>query len=215
MKLSMIGVNTNVHKGNSSKAIFAGNSPILQSSLLKSTQEKQMRQQKAGEQIGYWEQQKENLKKTDCGSIDEITRKLETLHSYEDEIAAVKMEYNGEQMWHTMDEAMELGEKIAKAVEKMEPKTPEERKKEMVEEALGIEEENGLLTESMVEITQDIEALENQQVEEDLEEIVDIEESATKLENTDSLLVTQQVINATERERLNNPEKYKSIDILI
>ncbi len=48
-------------------------------------------------------------------------------HSYEDEIVAVKMQYNQEQMWHIMDEAKEIGEKIAEEAEKFEPKTAEER----------------------------------------------------------------------------------------
>jgi len=75
-------------------------------------------------------------------------------HSYEAQIAAAKQEYNNSQMWHVMDEAQERGEQIAKATEKSEPKTEEERKEETAEEALGIEEEKGIFTEMMEELSE-------------------------------------------------------------
>ena len=112
--------------------------------MLKSTQDKLDRQQKAQSQIDFFENQKENLKNMQCDSIEEIARKLEMFHSYEDQIAAVKKQYNNEQMFHTMDEARERGEQIAELAEDYAPKTEEERKEEMVEEALGIEEKGGL-----------------------------------------------------------------------
>ncbi len=119
--------------------------------MLKSTQDKLERQQKAQSQIEFFENQKENLKNMQCDSIEDIVRKLEMFHSYEDQIAAVKKQYNNEQMFHTMDEARERGEQIAELAEDYAPKTEEERKEEMVEEALGIEEKGGL-TESMEEV---------------------------------------------------------------
>lgn len=136
---------------------------------LKSTEQKLERQAKRDGQIAFFEKQKENLKKVDCSSVEEIARKLEQLHSYEDQIASVKSAYNNEQMWHVMDEAMERAEKIAEEVEKMEPKTPEERKKEALEELLGNDEENSVLEESMEEIL-DIEELTAQKTMEILEE---------------------------------------------
>lgn len=145
----------NLAASNKGSSIYAGNLPILQRPALKSTQEKTERQQKAAGQIEFWEKQKENLKNRECSTIEDIAKKLEMFHSYEDEIAAVKMQYNQEQMWHAMDEAREIGEKIAEAAEKHEPKTAEERKKEMVEEALGIDEEKGVLTEIMDELLQE------------------------------------------------------------
>ena len=80
---------------------------------------------------------------------------LELLHSYEDQIAAAKAEYNNAQMMHLMDEAKERGEEIAKAIEKSEPKTEEERKKEAVEEALGIDEGKGLLSDILDQVTEE------------------------------------------------------------
>ena len=97
--------------------------------MLKSTQEKQERQQKAQSQIRFWENQKENLKNIQCDGIEDIARKLEMFHSYEDQIAAVKTQYNNEQMFHLMDEDRERGEKIAEYVEDNAPKTEKEKKK--------------------------------------------------------------------------------------
>ena len=169
--------------------------------MLKSTQEKQERQQKAQSQIEFFENQKENLKNIQCDSIEDIARKLEMFHSYEDQIAAVKKQYNNEQMFHTMDEARERGEKIAELAEDYAPKTEEERKEEMVEEALGIEEKGGL-TESMEEV---------QEITEEM-----VEEIAT--ENTELLdeAMTAEDEMLTETELFTPEEvKYKRIDILI
>lgn len=55
-------------------------------------------------------------------------------------------------MQHVLDEAKEIGEKIAEEAEKFEPKTAEEKLEDMVEEALGTDEEKGELT----EMTEDI-----------------------------------------------------------
>ena len=169
--------------------------------MLKSTQDKLERQQKAQSQIEFFENQKENLKNMQCDSIEEIARKLEMFHSYEDQIAAVKKQYNNEQMFHTMDEARERGEQIAELAEDYAHKTEEERKEEMVEEALGIEEKGGL-TESMEEV---------QEITEEM-----VEELATEnVELLDEAMTAEdEMLTETE---LFTPEevKYKRIDILI
>ena len=169
--------------------------------MLKSTQDKLERQQKAQSQIEFFENQKENLKNMQCDSIEDIARKLEMFHSYEDQIAAVKKQYNNEQMFHTMDEARERGEKIAELAEDYAPKTEEERKEEMVEEALGIEEKGGL-TESMEEV---------QEIKEEM-----VEELATEnVELLDEAMTAEDEM-LTETELLTPEEvKYKRIDILI
>ena len=74
--------------------------------MLKSTQDRLERQQKAQSQIDFFENQKANLKNIQCNSIEDIARKLEMFHSYEEQIAAVKKQYNNEQMFNTMDEAI-------------------------------------------------------------------------------------------------------------
>ena len=159
MNLFTMGVSA--RSGYQANSIFAGNLPGLHNSMLKSAQEKMERQQKAGSQIEFWEQQKENLKNMECGTVEEIAKKLEMFHNYEDEIKAVKAAYNMEQMSHILDEAEEQGEKNAEAAEKLEPKTPEERREEMAEEALGADEGEGVLEELM------------EGMEESLEEILD------------------------------------------
>lgn len=169
--------------------------------MLKSTQDKLERQQKAQSQIEFFENQKENLKNMQCDSIEDIARKLEMFHSYEDQIAAVKKQYNSEQMFHTMDEARERGEKIAELAEDYAPKTEEERKEEMVEEALGIEEKGGL-TESMEEV---------QEITEEM-----VEELATEnVELLDEAMTAESEVLAETAVLPPEEVKYKKIDILI
>lgn len=139
--------------------IFAGSASMFSGRGLKSTEQKMQRQEKCQSQINYWEGQKENLKNMKCSTVEEIEKKLEMLHSYEDEIAAAKTAYNNEQMWHVLDEAREKGEKIAEEAKKLEPKTAEERREEMIEEAQGTDEEKGVLTETLEEATKAIDEL--------------------------------------------------------
>ena len=169
--------------------------------MLKSTQDKLERQQKAQSQIEFFENQKDNLKNMQCDSIEDIARKLEMFHSYEDQIAAVKKQYNSEQMFHTMDEARERGEKIAELAKDYAPKTEEERKEEMVEEALGIEEKGGL-TESMEEV---------QEITEEM-----VEELATEnAELLDEAMTAESEVLAETAVLPPEEVKYKKIDILI
>ena len=169
--------------------------------MLKSTQDKLERQQKAQSQIDFFENQKENLKNMKCESIEDIARKLEMLHSYEDQIAAVKKQYNSEQMFHIMDEARERGEQIAELAEDYAPKTEEERKEELVEEALGIE-ENGGITESMEAVREITEEM----VEELVTENVEVLDEAM---TTESEVLAETVVLPPEK------VKYKKVDIWI
>lgn len=132
-----------------SNLMSAGRNSLFGGGCLKSTAQRLERQAVRDRQVAFFENRKENLKNIQCSSPEEVARVLELLHSYEDQIAAVKAEYNNAQMFHLLDEAKEQGEKIAKAIEKSEPKTEEERKKEAVKEALGIEDEGGLLDDIM------------------------------------------------------------------
>ena len=127
-------------------SVFGGGF-LNRGNVLKSTQQKMERQEERDRQVAFFENQKENLKNIKCETVEEIARKLELFHSYEDQIAAAKMAYNNEQMWHMMDESREIGEKIAEAVEKSKPKTPEERMEDLVEEATGTESGGGILEE--------------------------------------------------------------------
>lgn len=134
----------NIRLQNSSP-VSVGRNLLSGGGLMKSTAQKLERQARRDSQVAFFENKKQSLKDIQCSSPEEVARVLELLHSYEDQIAAAKAEYNNAQMFHLMDEAKERGEEIAKAIEKSEPKTAEERKEEAVEEALGIDEEKGLL----------------------------------------------------------------------
>ena len=92
----------------------------------------------------------------ECGSLEEIEDKLGLLHSYEDQIKAVKQTYNNEQMRHILDEAREKGEKIAEELEKLAPMTKEEREELLQKEALGIDEDQGMLSELTDELTEEL-----------------------------------------------------------
>ena len=105
--------------------------------MLKSTREKIQRQEERDGKIAFFETQKQNLKNQKADTIEEIAKKLEKFHTYEDEISATKQEYNSSQMFHILDEAEERGEQMAKAAEKYKPKTEEEQKKEAQGEAAG------------------------------------------------------------------------------
>lgn len=123
---------------------------------LKSTEEKIERFQKTQSQIDFFEGKKAALKNKRCTTMDEIAEKLELFNNYNDQIDAVKKQFNQEQMMHCMDEAQELGEKIAKAAEKLEPKTAEERRAELVKEALGIEDDSGILDELLDDLPEEV-----------------------------------------------------------
>lgn len=122
---------------------------------MKSTRQKQQRQAERDSQVAFFEKQKENLKNMKCDSIEDIKDKLDMFHSYENRIAAVKEQYNYSQMRHILDEAEEWGEKAAKAAEKYEPKTAEERREEAIEEALGTDESKGMSDELFEELIPD------------------------------------------------------------
>lgn len=143
---------------------------VQMNSGMKSTQEKAQRQQKCDSQVEFFEKQKANLKNVKCSSLEDIARKLEMFHSYEDQIAAAKKQFNNSQMMHILDEAKEIGEKIAEEAEKTAPKTEEERREDRIEEAAGSDEESkGMLTEIMDEITEVMEEL-DEELEEELED---------------------------------------------
>lgn len=140
--------------------------------MLQSTQNKLERQQETQNQVEFYEQQKENLKNVTCETVEEIAEKLKHLHAYNEQIAAVKAAYNNEQMFHILDESTERGEKIAEAAEKMEPKTPEERREELIEEALGIEKPDGALGEVMDEMEEVVKEM-TEHVTEEMTETMD------------------------------------------
>lgn len=156
---------------------------------LKSTEEKMERIQKTQSQIDFFEGKKAELKDMHCNTLDEIAEKLALYNNYNDQIDAVKKQFNYEQMMHCMDEAEELGEKIAEAAEKMEPKTAEERREDMAEEAMGTDEDKGMMEEMMEDVsdlTEEVEAMEEnaeelEELAEETEEMQEAKEAQEKL----------------------------------
>lgn len=176
---------------------------------LKSTQQKMQRQEERDNQIDFYEKQKDNLKNIKCETIEEIAKKLDMFHSYEDQIAAAKAAYNSEQMMHIMDESREMGEKIAKAAEKMAPKTAEERLEDIVEEAAGVDESEGVLDEVLDEVAEIQEELQDS-VEEELtveEELQDTVEE--KLQDTIQKEAVEETEMAGSVETTTNIERFR------
>lgn len=182
--------------------------------MLKSTQDRLERQEETQRQVEFFEKQKENLKNVACGSVEEIAEKLKSFHSYEDQIAAVKAAYNQEQMFHILDESTERGEKIAEAVEKMEPKTPEERLEEMAEEALGVE-DGGELEEAMEELEEVVEELSEELTEELTEGMEEALPENAEL-SAEEVAEAAAAAEAAEQEAANAagiPEGYMPFDV--
>lgn len=175
---------------------------------LKSTQDCLDRMAKRDNKIAFFEQQKENLKTMKTDSLEDISRKLEMLHGYDDQIALAKVEFNNGQIFHMLDEARELGEKIAEAAEKYAPKTPEERREDMIEEATGVDMDGGILEEVMDEL-EDIAEEMTEKVTEELEEMAKENLSEQGLEQA---LYSEAVETGETAEDGLLPDMYKRID---
>ena len=169
---------------------------------LKSSEEKVARFQKTQSQIDFFEGKKAELKNMHCTTMEEITKKLELFNNYNDQIDAVKKQFNQEQVMHCMDEARELGEKIAKAAEKLEPKTAEERREELVREALGIEDDGGILDELLEDMP-----------EEDLQETLDgmLTDDAVVREELDEEL--PEIVEQDKLTQMYLERQYTPIDV--
>ena len=182
--------------------------------MLKSTQDRLERQEETQKQVDFFEKQKENLKNASCGSGEEIAEKLKMYQSYEDQISSIKAAYNQEQMFHILDESTEKGEKIAEAIDNMEPKTPEERLEEMVEEALGIE-DGGELEEAMEELEEVVEELSEELTEELTEGMEEALPENAEL-SAEEVAEAAAAAEAAEQEAANAagiPEGYMPFDV--
>lgn len=204
-------MNININTNNNFGGLFSGGISLFQGGGLKSTQEKQERQQKAANQVEFWENRKDNLKNMACETLEEIAKKLEMYHTYEDEISAVKAAYNHQEMFHVLDEAKEVGEKIAEAAKETAPKTAEERMEEMAKEALETEESEGegLLEELTEEMQEIIKEIEEKAAEELAEKTVEqMEQAAAGQEFADTPSAEQAKVEALK-------EVYKRMDVRI
>lgn len=213
----------NIHVQSITGTFFGGGLGFSHKGL-KSTEEKLERQEKRDNEVAFFEKQKENLKNRKCTTVEEIADKLDMLKSYDDQIAGIRAAYNNEQMWHMLDEAREMGEKIAEAAEKMEPKTPEERREELIEEAMGTEDTGGMLDEMMEDTAQVQEELEEvlqeelpEQLEEELaEELPEqlAEELTEELPEDIQEQLTEELSDEMQKQ-ISEELPYKPIDILI
>ena len=187
--------------------------------MLKSTKDRLDRQAQRDGKIEFYEKQKQNLKNTEAQTVEEIAKKLEMFHSYEDEIKAAKQEYNSSQMLHVLDEAQERAEKIAKAAEKNKPKTPEERRKDALDEAAGKDEDKGELSEIMDDLSEKT----DESAEKMAESAEKMAESAEKTaESADEMSDTIQAggdINSVKQSLtdtdIENEQNYKHFNMLI
>ena len=186
---------------------------LLNRPMSKATQDRMERQAKRDNQIAFFEKQKENLKNMKTNSLEDIQRKLDMFQQYDDQIDAAKASYNNSQMFHILDEARERGEKIAEEAEKMAPKTPEERREEMIEEATGIDKDKGILSEVMDEL------------EEQIEEITEMTEDMAELNEENFEALSDETLDETDAAAIEQvkeqndmladrilPEKYRHID---
>ena len=190
---------------------------LLNRPMSKATQDRMERQAKRDNQIAFFEKQKENLKNMKTNSLEDIQRKLDMFQQYDDQIDAAKASYNNSQMFHILDEARERGEKIAEEAEKMAPKTPEERREEMIEEATGIDKDKGILSEVMDELEDQIEEL-TEMAENMAEDMAELSEENLEALSDEALAETDAAAIAQAKE-INNmpvdkalPEKYRHID---
>ena len=187
-----------------------GTNNIFGNRGMKSVQDRMERQAKRDNQIAFLEQRKSLLKDMKTDSIEDISRKLEMLHDYDDQIAAAKKAYNNSQVFHVLDEARERGEKIAEMAEKFAPKTAEERREDIIEEATGVEKNEGMLgdiLEELEEVTEEV----TEEMTEELKEMADETLSETNMEK--GVLPATNGIEGLSVQEI--AEKYKRIDYRI
>ena len=200
------------------------------SSFSNSEKDLESRQMKTENEVNYWENKKTRLKGVKCRSVEDVADKLEMLRDCEDQIAAAKKSFNYSQMFHVLDEAKEQGEAIAEETKNLEPKTPEERREEKLEEAreaAGMEENGGVLeevTESLEEVTEEIaEQVEEQQSQLEMEleaaEATEPEKLQSEIEELAETSETEQAVTARLQEKLDETEiakkPYKRINVRI
>ena len=186
---------------------------LLNRPMSKAMQDRMERQAKRDNQIAFFEKQKENLKNMKTNSLEDIQRKLDMFQQYDDQIDAAKASYNNSQMFHILDEARERGEKIAEEAEKMAPKTPEERREEMIEEATGIDNDKGILSEVMDELEEQVEEI--TEMTEDMAELNEEKLEALSdeaLDETDAAAIEQVKEQNDMLADRTLPEKYRHID---
>lgn len=180
--------------------------------MLKSTKDRLDRQAQRDGKIEFYEKQKQNLKNTEAQTVEEIAKKLEMFHSYEDEIKAAKQEYNSSQMLHVLDEAQERAEKIAKAAEKNKPKTPEERRKDALDEAAGKDEDKVELSEIMDDLSEKTDESAEKMAESAEKTAESADEMSDTIQAGGDINSVKQSLTDTD---IENEQNYKHFNMLI
>lgn len=182
---------------------------------LKSTKDRMERLAKRDSKVEFFENQKVNLKNMECDTLEDISRKLDMLKGYDEQIAAARAEYNHSQVFKGLDEAREIGEKIAEAAEKYAPKTPEERLEEMAEEASGTDGNEGVMSEIMDELSEIIEEIQEEELQETAEVVEEqLMENISIIEESQlNALPPESAAGLIENSKI--PKRYTSIDIRI
>ena len=183
---------------------------LLNRPMSKATQDRMERQAGRDNQIAFFEKQKENLKNMKTNSLEDIQRKLDMFQQYDDQIDAAKASYNNSQMFHILDEARERGEKIAEEAEKMAPKSPEERREDMIEEATGVDQDEGMMSEMLDELSEITEEMTGDSLDKVGEDSVNLlsEEEKIAVQSNE-----EQLQDKSDEESLQ--KKYKRIDFRV
>lgn len=212
MNITFFNKNTAPGKMTGSGSLYAGQLPMLQNNGLNSTKEKMERQAKMQGQIEFWENEKANLKNSACSTVEEIKDKLAALRNYNDEIAAAKKSYNLEQSLHALDEAREWGEKVAEEAEKHAPKTKEERRRELLKRALGLDEDE--------ELPEELEALIGDDEDDGLLELLveaagkEDEESMSEI-SEEAKLLSKELVALLRKAATEGKTGYSPLDVCI
>ena len=149
------------------------------------------------------------MKNRKADSLEEISEKLEMFHNYEDEIAAANQSIIIHRCFMSWTRQKNMAKKIAEAAERNKPKTEEERKEEMVDEALGTEENKGMMSEIMDELSETTEEMTEQMTEKTVENMEELPDEVLQEQlATDSL-------EAAEMVQTDTIKRYVPIDIRV
>ena len=160
--------------------------------MLKSTKDRLDRQAQRDGKIEFYEKQKQNLKNTEAQTVEEIAKKLEMLH--------------------VLDEAQERAEKIAKAAEKNKPKTPEERRKDALDEAAGKDEDKGELSEIMDDLSEKTDESAEKMAESAEKTAESADEMSDTIQAGGDINSVKQSLTDTD---IENEQNYKHFNMLI
>ena len=113
---------------------------------------------------------------------------------------------------NTTDEAQERAEKIAKAAEKNKPKTPEERRKDALDEAAGKDEDKGELSEIMDDLSEKTDESAEKMAESAEKTAESADEMSDTIQAGGDINSVKQSLTDTD---IENEQNYKHFNMLI